>query len=427
MDKDSYLIFEAMYGEAISLNTDPNAEFRSQSGGMGGTESTPSLKPKVEDDGMGGYKQSLKDAGAFAIEAAKFLDPTGILSWGDVKDAYNQFVQTKSPFDGTMLVLAVGSVIPVGGKFVKPIQVAAKSTNKIDQVGGLIKSLFKQFEDILIPPSTATKNYPEYIMKNDQGFVGRPTGRKYDTSQLQTQPTYTQGSFDSNNAQLIGQPTGKKYNVGSNQQPQQQATSGFSQQLTQNGINVDILQEAFEKAISSANETQKMLARVVGKTSPQQQIPDMSKFRKTINSRWNYGSMSYSDAERMVDGLVQKIDNMTKGLQFDPSKIKVLDYDFFGNSRSARQIMELELPNGGKFLIYSSGTGTSGKNVGSWYVVGGFADILRWPNTERAQNGWLMKTEDSVKLTEGGNKYLTDLANYLETYGAAALTGDYKY
>lgn len=427
MDKESYLIFEAMYGEAISLNTDPNAEFRSQSGGMGGTESTPSLKPKVEDDGMGGYKQSLQEIGSISFEVAKFLDPTGILSWGDVKDAYNQFVQTKSPFDGTMLVLAVGSVIPIGGKFVKPIQVAAKSKNKIDQVGGLIKSLFKQFEDILIPPSTLTRNYPEYIMKNDQGFVGRPTGRKYDTGQLRTQPIYTQGSFDSNNAQLVGQPTGKKYNVGSNQQ---QATSGFSQQLAQNGIKIDVLQDAFERAIASADNFQKDLARTVKQKLPNQQIPDMSKFSKTINSRWNYskkGPISYTEAENMLDGFVQKINQLTNGLQFDPSKIKVLDYNFFGNTGSARQIMELELPDGGKFLMYSSGSGTSGKTVGSWYVVGGFADIKRWPDTGKPTNGWLMKTKETVDLTQGQNKYLTDLANYLQHYGAAALTGDYKY
>ena len=307
MHKDCYLIFVAMYGESISLNTDPNAEFRSQNGGLGGTESSPSLKPKVQDDGVGGYKQSLTDIASVAVEGVKFLDPTGILSWGDVKAAYDQFIRTKSYFDGTMLVLAVGSVIPIGGKFVTPVKIAAKNANKIDRIGGIIKNLFRKFEDVLF--------------KETSGAMGRAAGK-----------------------------------------PTEQVSNKFQQQFTQQGIKIDVLRDAFEKAISSANETQKELARVVRKTNPNQQIPNMFKFTKTINSRWNYGSMTYTEAERMLDGFVQNVDNLTRGMQFDPSKIKVLDYDFFGNSGSARQIMELEL-NGGKFLIYSSGTGTSGKTL----------------------------------------------------------------
>jgi hypothetical protein len=332
-----------------------------------------------------------------------------------VKNAYNEFIKEKTPFNGTMLVLAVGSVIPVGGKFVQPIKSAAKAANKIEEVGGLIKSLFKQFENILIPPNTSVLKKGQDIPSaghswnsNNSQLWGKPTGNKQNLDNIQQQSKSPQGgTYDSNNAGL-------------NQ-------NQFQQQLVKNGINIDVLQDAFEKAISSANETQKQLARVVRQKQPNQQIPNMAKFSKTINSRWHYGSITYTEADRMLNGLVEKINNLTKGMQFDPSKIKVLDYDFFGNTNSARQVMELELPTGGKFLIYSSGSGNSGKTIGSWYVIGGFADIKNWPDTGRPIDKWAMKTKETVELTEGGNKYLTDLSNYLTHYGAAALTGDYKY
>jgi len=384
-----------------------------------GTETTPSLKPKVEDDGMGGYKQSLDVIKGIGIEVAKFLDPTGILSWEDVKNAYNEFIKEKTPFNGTMLVLAVGSVIPVGGKFVQPIKSAAKAANKIEEVGGLIKSLFKQFENILIPPNTSVLKKAQDIPSaghswnsNNAQLWGKPTGNKYNLDNIQQQPKSPQGgTYDSNNAGL-------------NQ-------NQFQQQLVKNGINIDVLQDAFEKAISSANETQKQLARVVRQKHPNQQIPNMARFSKTINSRWDYGPkwgwISYSEAEKAVNEMGKKLDSMTKNIKFDPREIKVLDYNFFGSVDSSRQIMELELPNGGKFLMYSSGSGTSNKREGAWYAVGGFADIERWPTNGRPNKNWLMKTKETEYLTIGGNRYLTDLANYLEHYGAAALTGDYKY
>lgn len=62
-----------------------------------------------------------------ALEVAKFLDPTGILSWNDVKEAANAFDKDPSPSNALLYMLAIGSVIPVMGKATKPFQIAARS------------------------------------------------------------------------------------------------------------------------------------------------------------------------------------------------------------------------------------------------------------------------------------------------------------
>ena len=99
---------------------------------------------------------------------------------------------------------------------------------------------------------------------------------------------------------------------------------------------------------------------------------------------------------------------------FNPSKVKVLQK----SNIAGREVIETELENGQKVLFYKSSgqnVGTTGKESGEWFVIPGFAE-----------NGWFIKTHETIALTKGGDKYLTDMANFLKKNGSEGLSKSAK-
>lgn len=67
-----------------------------------------------------------------AIEVAKILDPTGILSWKDAYEAYQAFVKEQTPLNGLILGIAIGSIIPAGKYATTPAKVALKAGKTVE-------------------------------------------------------------------------------------------------------------------------------------------------------------------------------------------------------------------------------------------------------------------------------------------------------
>jgi hypothetical protein len=116
----------------------------------------------------------------------------------------------------------------------------------------------------------------------------------------------------------------------------------------------------------------------------------------------NCYSSNFCDTTNIIKTLFNIINPKTL---FNPSKIKVLQK----TNIAGREVAEIELENGSKVLFYKSSgqnVATTGKNTGEWFVIPGFAD-----------NGWFIKTKETISITKGGNKYLTDLSKFLEKEG----------
>ncbi|NBP03996.1 MAG: hypothetical protein EBU90_28665, partial [Proteobacteria bacterium] len=62
-----------------------------------------------------------------ALEVAKFFDPTGILSWPDIPPAYNAYQKEPTPMHAFFFILSLTAVLPVGGKIIWPLKMAAKA------------------------------------------------------------------------------------------------------------------------------------------------------------------------------------------------------------------------------------------------------------------------------------------------------------
>ena len=80
---------------------------------------------------------------------------------------------------------------------------------------------------------------------------------------------------------------------------------------------------------------------------------------------------------------------------------------------SSREIINVTLEDGTPVLFYKSSganVATTGKQAGEWFVIPGFAE-----------NGWFFKTKETIALTKGVNKYLTDMATFLKQNGSNGL------
>ena len=112
----------------------------------------------------------------------------------------------------------------------------------------------------------------------------------------------------------------------------------------------------------------------------------------------------------IITDFYQNLAPLAKMTKFYPKDVKVLTREIvYPNTKYAREVLEVQVKDGPKFLIYkSSGSNvlTTGKEAGEWFVIPGFA-----------QHGWFVKTPETVNLTKGGNKYLTDMAEFLELNG----------
>lgn len=112
----------------------------------------------------------------------------------------------------------------------------------------------------------------------------------------------------------------------------------------------------------------------------------------------------------IISNFKSKFGNIAKYSTFNPSKVKILSR---APNIDGREVLEVVLEDGTQTLFYKS-TGsnvkTTGKEAGEWFVIPGFAG-----------DGHFGKIKETINLTKGGNKYLTDMAKFLERYGSSAL------
>jgi hypothetical protein len=123
----------------------------------------------------------------------------------------------------------------------------------------------------------------------------------------------------------------------------------------------------------------------------------------------NCFSNSYCDSRTIFGEFLRKLSNSARIFSFNPAKVRINERSVVGG----REILDVTLEDGTRVLFYKSSganVGTTGKQAGEWFVIPGFAE-----------NGWFFKTHETISLTKGGNKYLTEFAEYLQTKGPAML------
>ena len=151
-----------------------------------------------------------------------------------------------------------------------------------------------------------------------------------------------------------------------------------------------ILQQAFEK------KGVQNIAKQAGK--------QLSQFESKLLLK-NCVNNGYCDVKNILSNFNSKLSNVAKLNNFTPSKVKVLEK----SNVSGREIINVTLEDGTPILFYKSSganVASTGKEAGEWFVIPGFAE-----------DGWFFKTQETVNLTKGGNKYLTDMAEYLKING----------
>ena len=123
----------------------------------------------------------------------------------------------------------------------------------------------------------------------------------------------------------------------------------------------------------------------------------------------NCFSNSYCDTKTIFTNFFRSLSNSAKIFSFNPAKVKVYEKSVI----SGREVLDVSLEDGTRVLIYKSSganVATTGKEAGEWFVIPGFAE-----------SGWFFKTHETIALTKGGNKYLTEFAEYLQENGPSML------
>lgn len=119
-------------------------------------------------------------------------------------------------------------------------------------------------------------------------------------------------------------------------------------------------------------------------------------------------SIGFCNRKGIIEAWSKKLPKSS--LKFNPSKVKVLTESVV----EGRKILHLQLEGGEKILFYRS-TGSAvestGKQVGEWFVIPGFAK----------NDGWFIKTDETIAFTKGGNGYLTEMAEFLAKNGPESL------
>jgi hypothetical protein len=146
------------------------------------------------------------------------------------------------------------------------------------------------------------------------------------------------------------------------------------------------------------------LRKKVGQQSSSQIASALSKFETKYLLK-NCLSGHFCDKTSIINDFYRKISGVSRLNKFDPSKVRVLErFPVAG-----RDVINVSLEDGTKVLFYKSSganVASTGKQAGEWFVIPGFAE-----------DGWFFKTEETINLTKGGNKYLTEMAEFLKVNG----------
>lgn len=142
-------------------------------------------------------------------------------------------------------------------------------------------------------------------------------------------------------------------------------------------------------------------------------------------------------AKQFYTQMTSKTNEVTKqGLSALKGKIQGLENRIFDSKSvtllregdvAGRKVIEVTLPNNQNVIMYrSSGANqaSTGKKAGEWFIIPGWGDgvIIEDPRVGLTYvKQWFMKTYESINLAKGGNRYITDLARFLEANGPEML------
>lgn len=142
---------------------------------------------------------------------------------------------------------------------------------------------------------------------------------------------------------------------------------------------------------------------------------NINKTLKELNESHDFvKNKGLSDLSTQMRGL--------ENANFTPNSVRLLKRgDFAG-----REITEVLLPNNQKAIMYrSSGANvaSTGKKAGEWFLIPGWADkvIVNTSEGPKLITNWFIKTKETVFYSKGGNKFITDLAKFMETNGSEGL------
>lgn len=185
-----------------------------------------------------------------------------------------------------------------------------------------------------------------------------------------------------------------------------QGSKDFSQ------VDYDVI-EGFSKYKDVLNQEMKRISDDLSKQAGQASGKAAGRVLGAFEKRFSLGEcFAHNNCPALraiLSDFYSKLGNTAKLTKFYPSEVKVLSKGVV----AGREVVETQLKDGTKVLFYkSSGSNiaTTGKQAGEWFVIPGFA-----------QNGWFFKTNETINLTKGGNKYLTDMAEFLQANGSQML------
>lgn len=198
----------------------------------------------------------------------------------------------------------------------------------------------------------------------------------------------------------------------------------YLQQITNRVKTFDELATRFPRELESGLTFRDSIKQIFLMKAPETSSEDSNDSDEDSDDRFNTfankfilsncKSMNFCDYQTILSNVV-KIS--PSDIEFNPKNVKVLEKArqivIKDGKRGFRDVIYVQLGNGQKTLFYSSSGSneeTTGKKAGEWFIIPGFAS-----------NGWFFKTDGTVKLTKGGNQYLTDMAKFLEKYGVNAL------
>lgn len=302
--------------------------------------------------------QDVKDVGLAAFEVAKFFDPSGILSWGDVKAAYDAFVKSTKIEDqttnGLALTLAIGSVIPIYGKATYPVKAAVKA-GRTAEVAGLLGPLINKIRGVL----------KDTNLLRTHGIDARQLDNAFQT---------VNRNRNKINVPYRDTRTGQIIDPRTDPQVYRKQTDVPQQRPVIKQFNGNIVQRNFYPNVPKNSKGERELAKKM--------------------------DLKAEELRRAADGYGWN-DSFAK-------EIKVLDRQNYHN----RDVIEIDIPfeeGRKKILMYKSYKGTSGKQQGYWYPILGFTD------------SWFIKSDGGINLTEYSSPFFKGLAEYLLRYGPEGL------
>lgn len=318
--------------------------------------------------------QDVKSLGSGLLDVAKFLDPTGILSWDDVKKAQEAFKKDPSATNGLMYMLAIGSVIPAVGKGPKALKTAIRGGQNIDRpIRNFVEEFYTDMRTGEIRSRIVEKGLDQNQIQNAYNVVQSQQRQLADELAAYTQKMQSQGFKQLTPETHYKRPTARQF-----------------------GGN--IVERNFFPNVPAGYYTKNSAGGKIYIESPEEAI-----LRKRMNAR--------ADELKAAAGPEIWDDSLAK------TSIKLLDRQNY----SGRDVIEINIPFGikkpngeivrsdEKVIMYKSLRGTDNKKKDYWYPILGFTD------------SWFIKSDKGVDLTEYSSPFFKGLAEYLLRYGPEGL------